>query len=103
MLNLMTSCLVAYWAFKHFYSYTANLSSVDTENKITTVISRMNSDSSFNLHLFIALLTGAQFARLVFAMKVSRVFGPMVKILGSMLLDLVTFMFLYILIFLIFA
>ena len=79
------------------------MSGVDTENKVSTVISRMGSDNYFNLHLFIALLTGAQFARLVFAMRVSRVFGPMVKILGSMLLDLLTFMFLYILIFLIFA
>ena len=67
------------------------------------MIDRIESDTYMNINLLISLLTGFQFARIIFALQISRIFGPMIRIIFKMLVDLTTFMFLYMLIFIIFT
>ena len=60
------------------------------------------NDSLFNIKVCLATNIALQFTRLVFSLQVSKTFGPMVKILGSMLLDVTVFMLLFAALFLIF-
>jgi hypothetical protein len=76
---------------------------VENERKVKTIIDRQSTDSEFDLELAVAVLTSIQYARMIFALQMSRIFGPMVKILGNMLIDLMTFIFMYLLVFLIFT
>ena len=101
--NIFTTCLVFYWLYKYLFQYTVNLSDIDSRRKIKTIIDRINSDPYFHLELTVAVLTSVQYARMIFALQMSRIFGPMVKILGNMLVDLVIFIFMFLLIFLIFT
>ena len=80
-----------------------NLSEIDSRRKIKTIIDRIDQDDYFHLELTVAVLTSIQYTRMIFALQMSRIFGPMVKILGNMLVDLVTFIFMYLLVFLIFT
>ena len=52
------------------------------------MIKRMEDDEAFNVDVVLAILIGIQFTRLVFALEVNRTFGPMVKILESMIVDI---------------
>jgi len=103
ILNIITTVLVFYWLYKYLFEYTVNLADIDSRRKIKTIIDRMDTDSSFHLELLVALLTSIQYGRMIFALQMSRIFGPMVKILGNMLVDLATFLCMFLLVFLIFT
>lgn len=103
ILNIITTVIVLYWLYKYLYEYTVNLDGIDSQRKVKTIIDRIEGDSYFHLELSVAFLTSIQYARMIFALQMSRVFGPMVKILGNMLVDLVIFIFMYLLVFLIFT
>jgi Polycystin cation channel len=62
----------------------------------------MNEDTSFDILVILAILISIQFARLLFSLQVNRNIGPMVKILGSMFIDVSIFLVLFVTIFLIF-
>jgi hypothetical protein len=103
ILNATSTVIVFYWLYKYLFEYTTNLSGVENERKVKTIIDRQSTDSEFDLELAVAVLTSIQYARMIFALQMSRIFGPMVKILGNMLIDLMTFIFMYLLVFLIFT
>jgi hypothetical protein len=103
ILNATSTIIVFYWLYKYLFEYTTNLSGVENERKVKTIIDRQSTDSEFDLELAVAVLTSIQYARMIFALQMSRIFGPMVKILGNMLIDLMTFIFMYLLVFLIFT
>ena len=103
ILNLTNALLVLYWTYKHFTSIGINLSSVRKELWAYEIINRMQIDQTFNIKITLASLISIQFTRLVFSLQVSKTFGPMVKILGSMLLNVSIFMLLFVALFLIFA
>ncbi|CAI2382176.1 unnamed protein product [Moneuplotes crassus] len=103
ILNFLTSALVIYWLYKYLYQYTVDLDGVDSRRKVKTIIDRIKDDDYFDLELAIAFLTSIQYTRMIFALQMSRIFGPMVKILGNMLIDLSLFIFMYLLVFLIFT
>lgn len=103
ILNVVSTVLVIYWLYKYFYDFTANLDDVNEKRRVKEIIDRIRNATDFSLEIFVAALTGIQFTRIIFALQMSRVFGPMVKILGNMLIDLLIFILLYALIFLIFT
>lgn len=103
ILNIVTTLIVFYWLYKYIFEYTVNLDDIDTQRRVKAIIDRMDGDSEFSLELSVAVLTSIQYARMIFALQMSRTFGPMVKILGNMLVDLVIFIFMYLLVFLIFT
>jgi len=102
-MNITSTSLIVYWLYKHIFEFTADLDGIEEQRKVKEIIDRMGEDEYFHLELFIAVLTGIQFGRLVFTIQMSRTFGPMVKILGSMLVDLMIFMMMNTLIFFIFS
>lgn len=103
LMNIACTITVLFWLIKHFGDFTKDLDQVRQEEKASTLIRRMEDDEAFNVDLILALLIGIQFTRLVFALEVNRTFGPMVKILGSMIVDIISFLILYICIFFIFV
>ena len=102
MLNLSNSILVIYWVLNHYLSFTSNLSDYRYELRAYIIIQRMNDAAYFNLKIWNAANIALQFSRLVFSLQVSKTFGPMVKILASMLLNVAIFMLLFAALFLIF-
>ena len=102
MLNLTNSVLVIYWVMNHYCKYAINLNDYPYYQRAYVVIDRMNNDNYFNIKLWNASNIALQFTRVVFSLQVSKTFGPMVKILGSMLLDVTIFMLLFAALFLIF-
>lgn len=103
LINAFSTILVCYFVIKYYAEYSTNLGDVEEQRKVKTIIDRISNDKYMKINLLIALLTGIQFTRIIFALQISRIFGPMIKIIGRMLLDLLIFMFLYGLIFIIFA
>lgn len=102
LMNIACSTTVIYWIIKNSTDFTKNLSNVRSELRAYTMISRMQQDSTFNIKIVLAVLITIQFIRLVFALEVNRTFGPMIKILGSMIVDILIFLLMYVSIFFIF-
>ena len=63
----------------------------------------MDDDDSFNLKVTLAILLAIHYTRLVVSLQVSRTFGPMVKILKSLIIDIFVFLILFAVMFAIFA
>ena len=103
VLNTASSITIIVWLIKYFGDYAQDLDSYREELRVSVALQRMENDEAFNIKVVLALLIAFQFGRLVLAFQVSRTFGPMVKILGSMLYDVMVFIFLYAAIFFIFA
>ena len=102
-INLVSTVSIIYFLLKYYLQYSWNIQEKQEQLQVKTMIDRIESDRYMNINLLIALLTGLQFARIIFALQISRIFGPMIRIIFKMLLDLTTFMFLYMLIFIIFT
>lgn len=102
IINLANSGVVSYWFLKNYSYYERDFSGVRDELKAATIIERMEDDSSFDIQVILAILASIQFVRLLISLEVSRTFGPMIKILGTMFMDVVVFLLLFVTIFLIF-
>ena len=103
LLNITSTIVIFVWIIKHFGDYATDLDQYRTEERASIIISRMENDSGFNLKVVLAILLAIQFTRLVLALQVSRTFGPMVKILASMLVNVLIFLVLYAAMFFIFV
>ena len=103
ILDLFNAFVVSYWIYKHYFVYLIDVSNIRDELKAWKLDKLMSDDDQFNINYVLATLMGLQFTRLILSLQVSKTFGPMVKILGSMLLDVIIFMLLFAVIFLIFA
>ena len=84
-------------------NYSNNISDVRDELRASTIIQRMDDDDSFNLKVTLAILLAIHYTRLVVSLQVSRTFGPMVKILKSLIIDIFVFLILFAVMFAIFA
>ena len=102
LMNFWNSCIVSYWLIKYATIYSVDLNNVRIELQGATVQSRMINDPAFDILVVLAILISVQFARLLFSLQVNRNIGPMVKILGSMFIDVSIFLVLFVTIFLIF-
>lgn len=92
LINLISSLITIVWISKHFGNYAANLGDVRDELKATTIIQRMEDDHSFNIKVTLALLLAIHYTRIIISLQVSRTFGPMVRILKSMIVDIIVFL-----------
>ena len=102
LINFINSGIVTYWFIKNFTIYEKDFNGIKEELKSAIVIERMNEDNSFDIQVILTLLVSIQFLRLLISLEVSRTFGPMIKILGTMFVDVVVFLVLFATIFLIF-
>ena len=103
ILDLFNAFVVSYWVYKHYIVYSIDVSSIKEELQAWKLNNLMNDDTKFDINIILATLMGLLFTKLILSLQVSKTFGPMVKILGSMLLDVIIFMLLFAVIFLIFA
>ena len=103
LINIACFIIVTFWVIMHFAEFKNNLSGLSDSEKATKLIERMEASKIFGLNYILAILVSIQFMRLVSTLQVSRTFGPMVKTLGSMLVDGAIFLLLYVFIFIIFA
>ena len=103
MLNLTSTITIFIWIIKHYGDYSSGLGEYREEVRASVIISRMQDDNDFNIKFVLAILLAIQYIRLVLALQVSRTFGPMVKILTSMIVDVAIFLFLFVAMFFIFA
>ena len=103
MINLCSSITVIVWLFKQFGDYNSDMGQFREEIRASESIKRMEDDGAFNIRVTLALLIALHYIRLVLAMQVSRIFGPMVKIMQSLMVNILIFLFLYAAIFFIFA
>ena len=103
ILDFINAVVTIFWIYKNYSSLELNLNSVRHELKAWELINNMQLDNTFNINIVIALTMGIQLTRLVFSLQVTKTFGPMIKILGSMLVSVVIFMLLFTVLFLIFA
>ena len=103
ILDIFNAFVVTYWIYKHYIVYSIDVSSTREEFQAWKLNTLMSDDKQFDINFVLATLMGLLFTKLILSLQVSKTFGPMVKILGSMLLDVVIFMLLFAIIFLIFA
>ena len=103
ILDLFNALISLFWIYKHYSSLGVNLDSYRPELRAWELIYRMQIDNTFNINIVIATIMGIQLTRLVFSLQVTKTFGPMIKILGSMLVSVAIFMLLFTVLFLIFA
>lgn len=55
------------------------------------VLKYMYDSADFEIKYFVAVMTAIQFLRIILQMKMSKTFGPMVKILTLMIWDLIVY------------
>lgn len=91
-----------YWNYKHWTEYIKVDPNIRDEAKDYQIFQNMEDDSYFNIHAVLAILVGFQFLRLVVAFRLNRLFGPMAKTIGYMLVDVFKFLFLFFTIFIFF-
>lgn len=103
LLDSLNVVVVIYWLIYHFTYFVSDTSNMGAIEKASTVKNRMATAKFFEIRYTLSILSAIQLTRLVFSLQVSRTFGPMVKILFSMMKELIIFLFLYVLLFLIFA
>jgi len=103
LINFVSAVIIIVWLIKHFTNFGHNLGEYRSELKASKIIERMENDESFNIKVTLALLLAIQYIRLVIALQVSRTFGPMVRILRSMILDISIFLLLFAAILAVFA
>lgn len=103
LIDFISIILVIVWLSKVFGTYSQDLDEHRSEKQTSVLVERIRTNSGFNEKAVIATLLAIQYIRFVLALQVSRTFGPMVKILGSMLVDVIIFLFLFAAILLIFA
>ena len=102
VINIWNSGIITYWILKSTLDYQRELDKIRPELKASTIIQRMDNDSSFDIQVILAFIVSMQFLRFLLSLQVSRTFGPMIKILGNMFMDVVTFLILFSTILLIF-
>jgi len=102
-LNLLNFLVMTYWLIYFFADFNRGTSDMGSTERAQTLISRMEQADLFDIRYILSILIAFQFMRLIFTLQVSRTFGPMVKILLSMLMDISIFLFLYVFLFVIFA
>ena len=102
-LDITSFITILIWIIKYYGDFSTDLSSYREEIKSSIIITRMNTDANFNIKIVLALLIALQYARFIIALQVSRTFGPMVKILTSMIINLILFIVLFCAVFFIFA
>jgi hypothetical protein len=103
MIDITSFFTVLVWIIMHYGDFATGLGGVQDELKASVIIQKMKDDNGFNIKVTLAILLALQFTRLVLSLQVSRTFGPMVKILLSMGVDLIVFLFLFAAIFFVFA
>lgn len=103
LINIACSIIVTFWIIMHFAEFKSGLGELSESEQATKLIKRMDDSEIFGLNYILAALVSIQFMRLVSTLQVSRTFGPMVKTLGSMLVDGAIFLLLYVFIFIIFT
>ena len=103
VLDIASFITILIWIIKYYGDYNTSLEGYREEVQASIIITRMNKDSHFNLKIVLGILVGIQFTRFIIALQVSRTFGPMVKILISMIVNLLLFLVLFWAVFFIFA
>ena len=103
LLNFVSSLTIIVWLIKHFGDFANNISDVRDELRAGTIIQRMEDDDSFNIKVTLAILLAIHYTRLVVSLQVSRTFGPMVRILKSLIIDIFVFLLLFAVMFAIFT
>jgi len=102
-MNITSTVMFMIWMILYYSKYAINLDNYREEVKSSVIIQRMRDDDSWNYKVSIALPVALQFARLVYALQVNRTFGPMVKIISSMIVDVMRFLVLFAVLFFIFV
>ncbi|CAI2387514.1 unnamed protein product [Moneuplotes crassus] len=102
LINLVSTLIYIIRVLRFAYHYNDDLSSEREEIRAAVQIQRMRDDDVFNFKAAIAIPVSLQFARLVYALQVNRTFGPMVKIITSMIVDVIRFLILFAAMFFIF-
>ena len=103
ILDIFNAFITIFWIYKNYSSLDVNLNSVRPELRAWTLIYNMQIDNTFHINIIIATTMGIQLTRLVFSLQVTKTFGPMIKILGRMLVSVAIFMLLFTVLFLLFA
>ena len=103
LMNITSTVMFMIWMILYYSKYAINLDNYREEVKSSVIIQRMRDDDSWNYKVSIALPVALQFARLVYALQVNRTFGPMVKIISSMIVDVMRFLVLFAVLFFIFV
>ena len=103
VLNFCNTRIMIYWLICHTAYFSGGLLEDGFTKQASKIINDMEDAKYFDIKYVLSLLIAIHLIRLVYNLQVSRTFGPMVKILVSMLLDVVVFLFLFVFLFLIFV
>ena len=103
ILNVISTLIFIIWMIIYYGDYAAGLGGIRSEERASVIIQRMIDDNKWNYKVSTAIPVSIQFARLVYALQVNRTFGPMVKILMTMMMNLALFLVLFTVIFFIFV
>lgn len=96
LMNIVSTVFLVVWQFLYHLDYSKDLDQFRSEIQSAIVIQRMKDDPNWNYRISIAVPVSIQFARLVYALQVNRTFGPMVKIITSMIFDVIRFLVLFV-------
>jgi hypothetical protein len=84
------------WIIRHYEVWdvvsTDLLPGGNTDMVNVMVIENIFGDEYINIYILITIIIAIQWVRAISAFYVSRFFGPLIKILANMLIDLVKFM-----------
>jgi len=103
LMNLISTIMWLVWVILYYTKYATDFGDTREEAKAALLIQRMKDDENWNYKVSIALPVAIQFARLVYALQVNRTFGPMVKIISTMTIDVIIFLVLFAALFFIFV
>jgi hypothetical protein len=102
LLNTVSTVLFLVWLNRYTVIYMDGIDEFREELRASVVIQRQADSNIFNIKIYSAIPVAIQFLRLILALQVNRTFGPMIKIISSMISDIIIFLILFVFILFIF-
>ena len=84
--------LYVFWRYNFYYKY---IYVSDPKYLSVEIINKMTNDNDMKVQILIALIVGVQWARVFFVFQASKYFGPLIKILSWMLIDVSKFFIIF--------